>query len=62
MVCYDTFRQIYSGEIRILDTIHVSFMCHVLYYYLIINYGVPTSLGYSVWFVSLPASNVYPTL
>ncbi|KAI6154518.1 hypothetical protein EDD17DRAFT_1630420, partial [Pisolithus thermaeus] len=24
--------------------------CHVLYYYLIINYGVPTSLGYSVWF------------
>ncbi|KAI6159111.1 hypothetical protein EDD17DRAFT_926272 [Pisolithus thermaeus] len=29
----------------ILDTIHVSFTCHVLYHYLIINYGVPTSLG-----------------
>ncbi|KAI6095952.1 hypothetical protein EDD16DRAFT_1903247 [Pisolithus croceorrhizus] len=27
-------------------------MCHVLYYYLIINYGVPTSLGYSVWTLS----------
>ncbi|KAI6104335.1 hypothetical protein F5141DRAFT_1293255, partial [Pisolithus sp. B1] len=56
MVCYDTFRQTYSGEIRILDTIHVSFTCHVLYHYLIINYGVPTSLGYTVW--SLSASPI----
>ncbi|KAI6159108.1 hypothetical protein EDD17DRAFT_925613 [Pisolithus thermaeus] len=37
---------------KILDTIHVSFTCHVLYYYLIINYGVSTSLGYSVWTLS----------
>ncbi|KAI6103843.1 hypothetical protein EV401DRAFT_2019050 [Pisolithus croceorrhizus] len=44
--------------IWILDTIHVSFTCHVLYHYLIINYGVPTSLGYTVWFVSLPVSKV----
>ncbi|KAI6158133.1 hypothetical protein BKA82DRAFT_4067276 [Pisolithus tinctorius] len=32
-----------------LDTLHVSFMCHLLYYYLIINYGVPTSLEYIIW-------------
>ncbi|KAI6154505.1 hypothetical protein EDD17DRAFT_1075403 [Pisolithus thermaeus] len=38
--------------IWILDTIHASFMCHVLYHYLIINYGVPTSLGYTVWTLS----------
>ncbi|KIK28352.1 hypothetical protein PISMIDRAFT_674086 [Pisolithus microcarpus 441] len=38
----------------ILDTLHVSFMCHILYYYLITNYGVPTSLEYIVW--SFPAS------
>ncbi|KAI6158499.1 hypothetical protein EDD17DRAFT_1621543 [Pisolithus thermaeus] len=30
----------------ILDTLHVSFTCHMLYYYLITNYGVPTSLEY----------------
>ncbi|KAI6097650.1 hypothetical protein EV401DRAFT_1895479 [Pisolithus croceorrhizus] len=48
--------------IWILDTIHASFMCHVLYHYLIINYGVPTSLGYTVWFVSHPVSNMYPAL
>ncbi|KAI6158943.1 hypothetical protein EDD17DRAFT_929789 [Pisolithus thermaeus] len=33
----------------ILDTLHVSFMCHMLYYYLIINYGNPMSLEYIVW-------------
>ncbi|KAI6131010.1 hypothetical protein EDD16DRAFT_1538178, partial [Pisolithus croceorrhizus] len=36
--------------------------CHVLYHYLIINYGVPTSLGYTVWFVSLPVSKASPIL
>ncbi|KAI6127903.1 hypothetical protein EDD16DRAFT_217080 [Pisolithus croceorrhizus] len=46
--------------IWILDTIHVSFICHVLYYYLITNYGVPTSLEYLVW--SLPASLVVNAL
>ncbi|KAI6107467.1 hypothetical protein EDD16DRAFT_107762 [Pisolithus croceorrhizus] len=38
----------------ILDTLHVSFMCHMLYHYLVTNYGVPTSLDYIVW--SFPAS------
>ncbi|KAI6158496.1 hypothetical protein EDD17DRAFT_997484 [Pisolithus thermaeus] len=37
------------GAVWILDTLHVAFMCHVLYYYLIINYGVLTSLEYDVW-------------
>ncbi|KAI6154500.1 hypothetical protein EDD17DRAFT_1630200, partial [Pisolithus thermaeus] len=27
-------------------------MCHVLYHYLIINYGVPTNLEYGVWILS----------
>ncbi|KAI6104607.1 hypothetical protein EV401DRAFT_660211 [Pisolithus croceorrhizus] len=38
----------------ILDTLHVSFVCHMLYHYLITNYGVPSSLEYIVW--SWPAS------
>ncbi|KAI6003040.1 hypothetical protein EDD15DRAFT_1453411 [Pisolithus albus] len=38
----------------ILDTLHVSFMCHTLYHYLITNYGEPMSLKYIVW--SYPAS------
>ncbi|KAI6107215.1 hypothetical protein EDD16DRAFT_117420 [Pisolithus croceorrhizus] len=38
----------------ILSTLHFSFMCHFLYYYLVTNYGIPTSLLYMVW--SLPAS------
>ncbi|KAI6107175.1 hypothetical protein EDD16DRAFT_1623012 [Pisolithus croceorrhizus] len=33
----------------ILDTLHVAFMCHMLYHYLVTNYGVPTSLEYIVW-------------
>ncbi|KIO09723.1 hypothetical protein M404DRAFT_284747 [Pisolithus tinctorius Marx 270] len=37
----------------ILDTLHALFTCHFLYYYLITNYGVSTSLEYMVW--SLPA-------
>ncbi|KAI6107873.1 hypothetical protein EV401DRAFT_429151 [Pisolithus croceorrhizus] len=44
----------------ILDTLHVSFMCHTLYYYLVTNYGVPTSLEYIVW--SYPASGVVQLL
>ncbi|KAI5996430.1 hypothetical protein F5J12DRAFT_354003 [Pisolithus orientalis] len=36
------------------DTLHVSLVCHMLYYYLITNYGVPTSLEYLVW--PFPAS------
>ncbi|KAI6021795.1 hypothetical protein BKA83DRAFT_4287630 [Pisolithus microcarpus] len=42
------------GAVWILDTLHVAFMCHILYYYLITNYGVLTSLEYDVW--SFPAS------
>ncbi|KAI6003055.1 hypothetical protein EDD15DRAFT_1458240 [Pisolithus albus] len=38
----------------ILDTLHFSFMCHFLYYYLITNYGNPTSFLYTLW--SLQAS------
>ncbi|KAI6143139.1 hypothetical protein EDD17DRAFT_1768894 [Pisolithus thermaeus] len=47
------------AAVCVLDTLHVSFMCHVLYYYLITNYGVPTSVNYIVW--SFPAS-VIPNL
>ncbi|KAI6104614.1 hypothetical protein EV401DRAFT_2201055 [Pisolithus croceorrhizus] len=48
--------QIHSCQVSILDTLHVSFMCHTLYYYLVINYGVPTSFEYVVW--SYAASGV----
>lgn len=37
------------AAIWILDTLHVSFMCHALYYYLIANYGVTASLDYIIW-------------
>lgn len=40
--------------IWILDTLHVSSMCHMLYYYLITKYGDLTSFEYIVW--SFPAS------
>ncbi|KIK28313.1 hypothetical protein PISMIDRAFT_674025, partial [Pisolithus microcarpus 441] len=33
----------------VMDTLHVSFMCHMLYYYLITNYGALMSLEYIVW-------------
>ncbi|KAI6139609.1 hypothetical protein EDD17DRAFT_1671345 [Pisolithus thermaeus] len=39
----------FVGATWILDTVHVVFMCHMLYYYLITNYGVPTSLEHDVW-------------
>ncbi|KAI6134836.1 hypothetical protein EV401DRAFT_1905338, partial [Pisolithus croceorrhizus] len=32
-----------------LDTLHTSFTCHMMYYYLITNWGVLTSLEYIVW-------------
>ncbi|KAI6123744.1 hypothetical protein EV401DRAFT_1945188, partial [Pisolithus croceorrhizus] len=34
--------------IWILDTLHISFICHALYYYLITNYAIPMSLEYIV--------------
>ncbi|KAI6158157.1 hypothetical protein BKA82DRAFT_4067614 [Pisolithus tinctorius] len=42
------------AAIWILDTLHLSCMCHALYYYLITNYGILTSLEYMVW--TFPAS------
>ncbi|KAL4073585.1 hypothetical protein J3A83DRAFT_4229728 [Scleroderma citrinum] len=33
----------------VLDTLHVSLMCHALYYYLISDYGIVSTLGDSVW-------------
>ncbi|KAI6096447.1 hypothetical protein EV401DRAFT_1127926 [Pisolithus croceorrhizus] len=42
------------ATVWILDTLQVSFMCHALCFYLITNYGVPSSLDYAVW--SLPVS------
>ncbi|KAI6021889.1 hypothetical protein BKA83DRAFT_4289423 [Pisolithus microcarpus] len=35
----------------ILDTLHISFICHALYHYLITNYAVPTSLEYILFVV-----------
>ncbi|KIO04004.1 hypothetical protein M404DRAFT_598330 [Pisolithus tinctorius Marx 270] len=42
------------AAIWILDTLHVAFMCHLLYYYLITHYGDLLSLDFVVW--SFPAS------
>lgn len=42
------------ATVWVLDTLHVSFVCHMEYYYLITNWGAPTSLEYIVW--SFPAS------
>ncbi|KAI6101527.1 hypothetical protein EV401DRAFT_2201664 [Pisolithus croceorrhizus] len=50
----DSTTKFIVAAVWVLDTLHVSFMCHMLYYYLITNYGVPMSLEYVVW--SFPAS------
>ncbi|KAI6158148.1 hypothetical protein BKA82DRAFT_283364 [Pisolithus tinctorius] len=42
------------AAICVLDSLHVAFMCHILYYYLITNYGNPLSLEFVIW--SFPAS------
>ncbi|KAI6003069.1 hypothetical protein EDD15DRAFT_2516141 [Pisolithus albus] len=52
-------RFLVSG-IWILSTLHFSFVCHFLHYYLITNYGNPTSLLYMVWSEYLPSSKVLP--
>ncbi|KAI6107462.1 hypothetical protein EDD16DRAFT_1898861 [Pisolithus croceorrhizus] len=44
------------AAIWLFDTLHVSFMCYTLYYYLITNYGNLLSLEYVVW--SFPVSLV----
>ncbi|KAG2112700.1 uncharacterized protein F5147DRAFT_684131 [Suillus discolor] len=35
--------------IWVLDTLHVSFMCHALYYYLVTSFDDPNNLGTGVW-------------
>ncbi|KAI6021701.1 hypothetical protein BKA83DRAFT_4286036 [Pisolithus microcarpus] len=47
------------AAVWVLDTLHVSFVCHMEYYYLITNWGAPTSLEYIVWFVCLPLQNSF---
>ncbi|KAI6107180.1 hypothetical protein EDD16DRAFT_1898917 [Pisolithus croceorrhizus] len=52
------------AAIWLFDTLHVSFMCYTLYYYLITNYGNLLSLEYIVWSfpVSLAANLVVITM
>ncbi|KAK7454651.1 hypothetical protein VKT23_011404 [Stygiomarasmius scandens] len=33
----------------VLDSLHVAFMCHAMYHYLITGYGVPKTLEYGTW-------------
>ncbi|KAI6121999.1 hypothetical protein F5141DRAFT_1094016 [Pisolithus sp. B1] len=47
------------ASVWVLDTLHVSFMCHMVYHYLITDWGIPTSLEYIVWFVCLPPQNSF---
>ncbi|KAI6119189.1 hypothetical protein EV401DRAFT_1504454 [Pisolithus croceorrhizus] len=42
----DSIIKFIVAAVWVLDTLHVAFMCHVLYYYLITNYGVLMSLEY----------------
>lgn len=43
------------GSIWVLDTLHVSLMCHALYYYLVTSFGDVDNLATGVWslFISL---------
>ncbi|KAI5996481.1 hypothetical protein F5J12DRAFT_355985 [Pisolithus orientalis] len=41
------------AAVWVLDTLHVSLTCHILYYYMITNYGVPTSLEYNIWSLTM---------
>ncbi|KAI6094966.1 hypothetical protein EDD16DRAFT_1681685, partial [Pisolithus croceorrhizus] len=59
----DTFAiKLLVAAIWIVDTLHVSFVCHVLYHYLITNYGISTSLDYIIWFVYLPTTIHFLTM
>ncbi|KAI6107481.1 hypothetical protein EDD16DRAFT_1740707 [Pisolithus croceorrhizus] len=57
----DLTTKLVVAAIWILDTLHISFVCHVLYYYLIVNYGAPTSLEYIVWFARPSISKLLST-
>ncbi|KAI6103230.1 hypothetical protein EV401DRAFT_2214532 [Pisolithus croceorrhizus] len=48
------------AAIWILDTLHILFMCHALYFYMITNYGVLTSLEYIVWSLPVCIPNLPP--
>ncbi|KAI6096442.1 hypothetical protein EV401DRAFT_1125614 [Pisolithus croceorrhizus] len=48
------------AAVWILDTLHILFLCHALYYYLITNYGVPMSFEYIICPMLLCASNLSP--
>ncbi|KAI6149543.1 hypothetical protein BKA82DRAFT_4130421, partial [Pisolithus tinctorius] len=37
------------AAVWVLDTLHVVFVCHMVYYYLITSYGVPTNLEHLTW-------------
>ncbi|KAG1809087.1 uncharacterized protein BJ212DRAFT_613913 [Suillus subaureus] len=52
------------ASIWVIDTLHVSFMCHALYYYLVTNFGDPDNLGTGVWslFTSLGLNLVMAVL
>ncbi|KAI6098274.1 hypothetical protein EDD16DRAFT_569643 [Pisolithus croceorrhizus] len=56
----DSITKLIVAAVWVLDTLHVALMCHVLYYYLITNYGVLMSLEYVVW--SFSASIMVDTI
>ncbi|KAI6099468.1 hypothetical protein EDD16DRAFT_500930 [Pisolithus croceorrhizus] len=45
----DVPTKLFVAAIWVLDTTHITLMCHALYYYLVSGYGVTTSLAYGVW-------------
>jgi len=45
----DITTKLLVGVIWLLDTLHVAFMCHALYFYLIIGFGNPLALADGIW-------------
>ncbi|KAI6139612.1 hypothetical protein EDD17DRAFT_341614 [Pisolithus thermaeus] len=45
----DVPTKLFVAAIWVLDTAHITLMCHALYYYLVSSYGVTTSLAYGIW-------------
>ncbi|KAI6107220.1 hypothetical protein EDD16DRAFT_1623385, partial [Pisolithus croceorrhizus] len=56
-----TIRFLVTG-MWILDTLPFSFLCHFLYYYLITNYGILTSLLYMIWSLPVCIPNFPPSV
>ncbi|KDR79684.1 hypothetical protein GALMADRAFT_154478 [Galerina marginata CBS 339.88] len=44
---------------RVIDTLHLAFIAHALYFYLITNYGNPTALEFPTWTI---LSQIYLTI